>query len=303
MSNKIILKEKGSLLQKHDECPCGKKFKNHIADTIKSKKQTKDIFIEQKKPFSFSPSHTPRKCEGQKLFLTKTGSKKSHNGNQQQQQQRLTYYGQTGSQRQRYGRYNCSTANLLQHGFKSRKANFVGIKKASPINKKIILVEKYFRRSISRKIETFCRSLDENNTGSQNFGHSKRIQNSISFKIFSVKNSFPTNGESRRGRIGETGGKRNIEEGSHQKSATIKRRVCKQPIPCKKEAYLPKTSDKFETTESIYPILPLQNGKFAKSEIHLAKRRLHVQTRLKRCIFFQFPWKKIQGSFFTFVGQ
>ena len=71
---------------------------------------------------------------------------------------------------------------------KSRKTNLVGVKKGSPIDKKIILVKNYFGRSISRKIETFCRSLDENNTGSQNFGHSKRMQNSISFKTFLIKN-------------------------------------------------------------------------------------------------------------------
>ena len=59
---KSMLKEKASLLQKHEEYLFGKKFRNHIADTIKSKKQTKEIFIEHKKPFSFSPSHAPRKC-------------------------------------------------------------------------------------------------------------------------------------------------------------------------------------------------------------------------------------------------
>ena len=90
----------------------------------------------------------------------------------------------------------------------------MGIKKGSPIDKKIILVNKYSRCSISRKIETFCRILGENNTGSQNFGHSKRIQNSISFK------TFPTN--SLENRISESGGKRNVEEGSHQKSSTSK---------------------------------------------------------------------------------
>ena len=34
---KSMLKEKASLLQKHDEYLFGKKFRNHIADTIKSK--------------------------------------------------------------------------------------------------------------------------------------------------------------------------------------------------------------------------------------------------------------------------
>ena len=38
---KSMLKEKASLLQKHDEYLFRKEFRNHIADTIKSKKQTK----------------------------------------------------------------------------------------------------------------------------------------------------------------------------------------------------------------------------------------------------------------------
>ena len=72
---KSMIKEKASLLQKYDQYLFLKKFRKHIADNIKSKKQTKEIFIEHKKPFSFSPSHALRKCEGQKFFLTKTGSK------------------------------------------------------------------------------------------------------------------------------------------------------------------------------------------------------------------------------------
>ena len=47
-----------------------------------------------------------------------------------------------------------------------------------------------------------------------------------------------------------------------------------------------KTSDKVEATNCIYPISPLQNGRFGKSKIHVTKRSLHVQTWLKRCIFF-----------------
>ena len=175
------------MLQKHDEHLFGTKFRNHIVQTIKSKEQTKEIFIEHKKPYSFSPSHAPRKCEGQKFFLTKTGSKKFHNGNQQHQQQHHTYCRQRGSQQQRYGRNSYSTANLLEHGFKSRKSKSVRIKKGSSIAKEIILVKNYSRRSISRSIETFCRSLDEDNTGSQNFDPSKRIQNSFHLKSFQSK--------------------------------------------------------------------------------------------------------------------
>ena len=66
-----MLKEKASLLQKHDEYLFRKKVRNHIADTIKSEKQNKKIFIEHKKPFLFNPSQVPRKCEGQKFFSHK----------------------------------------------------------------------------------------------------------------------------------------------------------------------------------------------------------------------------------------
>ena len=71
--------------------------------------------------------------------------------------------------------------------------------------------------------------------------------------------------------------------------------VSKQLISCQKEEWGPKTSYKFEANECIYPILPLQNGRFEKSEIHVAKRRVHVQTRLKRCIFFSSLGKKFKA--------
>ena len=75
---KSMLKGKVSLLQKHDEYLLfGKKFRNQTVDTIKSEKQTKWMFIEHKKPFSFSLSHAPKKYEWQKSFLTKIGSKNS----------------------------------------------------------------------------------------------------------------------------------------------------------------------------------------------------------------------------------
>ena len=84
-SVKIEKKENASLLEKHDKYLFGKKFRKQIAGTIKSIKQTKEIFIEHKKPFLFSPSHAPRKCDDQNFFSHKTGSKKFHNSNQQQQ--------------------------------------------------------------------------------------------------------------------------------------------------------------------------------------------------------------------------
>ena len=86
----------------------------------------------------------------------------------------------------------------------------------------------------------------------------KRIKNSISSKTFSVKNPFPNNSESTRERIGKTKSKRNVEEGTHQKSSTIKRGGCNQLIPCKKEGWKPKTNDKFEATHTYVPYCHLK---------------------------------------------
>ena len=41
--------------------------------------------------------------------------------------------------------------------------------------------------------------------------------------------------------------------------------------------------------------MSLQNGRFAKSEVHITKMRLHVQTKLKRCIFISSLGKKFKG--------
>ena len=87
----------------------------------------------------------------------------------------------------------------------------------------------------------------------------------------------------RRGGIGETGGKRNVEEGSHQKSLTVKIFFMKKkdggqkPVINLKQlnAYIPYCHFKMEGL--------------------LSKRRLHVQTRLERCIFFSSLGKKFKA--------
>ena len=65
---KTIIKEKAALLQKHDSELFGKKFRNYIVDTIKSKRETREIFKDSKKPFPWSPSYLARRSEGVKSF-------------------------------------------------------------------------------------------------------------------------------------------------------------------------------------------------------------------------------------------
>ena len=63
---KTMLNEKAALLQKHDAEFFRKKVRNHNADTIKSKRETREIFTDSKKSFPWSPSYPLRRSEGQK---------------------------------------------------------------------------------------------------------------------------------------------------------------------------------------------------------------------------------------------
>ena len=120
-----MLKEKIALLQKPDRELFEKKFRNHIADTIKSKRKTREIFTDSKKLFSWSPSYPPRRSEGQKIFLTKGGGSnygKCNNGSSKFRQQ-------TQTSQQRYGKCIFFKQNLLQHEFSSRNKLKLGIRK------------------------------------------------------------------------------------------------------------------------------------------------------------------------------
>ena len=152
----------------------------------------------------------------------------------------------------------------------------MGIKKGLPIDKKIILVKKSgIDVPLAERLKHF-RSLDENNTGSQNFGHSKRKQNSISFKTFSVKNPFPTNSKSRRGRIGETGSKRNVEKGAIRKVQRSKGEFVSN-------LFLVKKKDGGQR-----PVINLK-----QPNAYILYCHLHVQHRL--CILFSSLGKKFKA--------
>ena len=90
---KTVLKEKVALLQKHDSELFGKKFRDHHADTIKSKRETNEISADSKKLFPWISSYPPRRSEGQKDFLTKGGGSnygKFNNGSSKFHQQTQT---------------------------------------------------------------------------------------------------------------------------------------------------------------------------------------------------------------------
>ena len=226
---KTMLKEKAALLQKHDFELFGKKFMNHIADTIKSKRETGEIFTESKKPFPWSSSYPPRRNQGQKVFLTKNGGSnygKFNNGSSK--------FRQTQASQQRYGKYSFFKQKLLQHEFSSTNKLKMGIRKCSLIDKKVVLHKQSSKRSSSRKTKTFLKGLEKINRGSEYPGFSRWLCNSFSKETFSIKDSFPVGNKSRATKTFAQGGEGNVEEGGNKTSQYSKGRVLKQFVPCKK---------------------------------------------------------------------
>ena len=158
---KSMLKEKVVLLQKHDSEFFEKKFRNHIADTIKSKTETREIFTDSKKLFQWKPSHPPSQSEGQKVFLIKSGGSNYRKFNNS----RSKFRQQTQTSQQRYGKCTFFKQNLLQHEFSSRNKLKMGIRKCSPIDKKVVLHKQSSERSHSRKTTTFLKGLEKINQG------------------------------------------------------------------------------------------------------------------------------------------
>ena len=211
---KTMLKEKAALLQKHDSELFGKKFRNHIADTIKSKRETREIFTESRKPFPWSPSYPPRRNEGQKVFLTKGGGskyRKFNNGS-------CKFRQQTQTSQQRHGKCTFFKQNLLQHEFSSRNKLKMGTRKCSPIDKKVVLHKQSSKRSNSRKTKTFLKGLEKINQGSEYPGFSRWLCNSFSKETFSIKDSFPIGNKSRTTKTFGQGIEGNVEEGGSKQS-------------------------------------------------------------------------------------
>ena len=76
---KTIPKEKAVFSQKYDSELFVKKFRNHIADAMKSKRETREIFTDSKKLFPWSSSYPPRQSERQNIFSPKADNRITEN--------------------------------------------------------------------------------------------------------------------------------------------------------------------------------------------------------------------------------
>ena len=78
---------------------CSKKSSGTILLTQSNPRNKPKTFLYKQKTLFIQHLTRPRKCEEQIFFLTKSGSKKFHNGKQQQQQRHI-FSVETGSQQQ-----------------------------------------------------------------------------------------------------------------------------------------------------------------------------------------------------------
>ena len=151
------LKEKAVLLQKHDSKQFAKKI-GIIDNTIKSKRETREIFTGSQKPFPQIPSYPSRRSERQKSFLSKDGGSnygKFNNGSSKFCQQRQ-------ASQKRYGKYTFFKEKL-QHKFSSRNKLKIGIRKYTPIDKKIVCFKQTPKCSNSSETKTFLKGLKKVN--------------------------------------------------------------------------------------------------------------------------------------------
>ena len=88
----------------------------------------------------------------------------------------------------------------------------MGIRKCSPIDKKVVLVKQSSKRSNSSKIKIFLKDLEKINQGSEYPGFSRWLCNAFSKETFSIKDYFPIGNNSRTTKTDGQGSEGNVDE-------------------------------------------------------------------------------------------
>ena len=201
-------------------------------------------YLQTQKAFSFSRPKAPKKSEGQSFFSQRKDRKYSITVTNNNSNVIPTTNRKGVNNRDMVGKF-ASQQSFFSMDLNPGKPIQWKSRKVHQLIKRLILSKSIADVPLAGRSKHFVGACMRITHRSQGFGHSKRIQNPISFKTLTVKYPLPTNWESWKGKISESGGKRNVERRSHQKSSTIKRGVSEQRIPCKKEAWMPKAGDKF----------------------------------------------------------
>ena len=304
---KSMLRDKAEQFQQNtDEKLFGTEFRTHLTDTVKAKKQTKEVFLgsmPKRSPFRHGPSPKQR-GGGRFVYFPKENNRDRSYSN------RGGARFQSNSANSRFNNNNNTNRNNF---FKRNRTNgkkrskflqqidtsdtlLDKIGKGSSNHKKVVFNKTNSRKHPSgRQVKPFHKIVGTSHKRPEYIIPSKRVSNTISYRTFPGKN-IPQSAKNVKGERGfnKHRGERFVEEGSYFESFTSKAAISKQSIPSTKKGWELQACDKFKAAECTYPLSTFQNGKFALFERCVKKGRLHVQIRPEGCLLLCPPRQTVQ---------
>ena len=280
-----MLKNKVELLQTNDENLFGKEFSDHLTESVKSKKSSKEVFLkldDSKKPFPFDPSFQQQQCKsgGQEQIATDNGGNRAK---QNWSWSRKDTNFQGGGRRFQGKSITNSTVSLHI----SRNSNCRAGKRSS-INKTLVFkrhVNKSIEHSSSWKDKSLLSKLAKVDSKPGYSVSGKGLQNTIHQDSFSTKNSKFYKDEQEANCSCGFGIKGDVEERGNNENSTCSRGVFEHLIPYGEKRRRLSPCDKSKNVEPVHSFSPFQNGRPFSVKVHHTGGRLDVQTGPEGCIF------------------
>ena len=298
---KNVLKEQAKLFENPSNELFGKPFRNHMKDTAKAKKESKEIYDKrQKRPFSVDNKYQnkrPFPRGPSSSFSRKRGYEgRSYNNNNNSSRFNPEEKRQNGGFNQRgWGKKSSTQENgfLRQHGKNTRvftrNSTNASTKMCAPNDFKTFPKPKNWEFSTSRKGKTFPSKLENNYKQPRSFKFGFRARNKVFKSPISNESATSNKNVKRTNMFGESRGENHVRERSHSEGQTFKRSVSKQSVSSVKERWRKQTGHQFKKSEYIYPIPSLQNGRFALTQRPVEREGLYVQSRFEGRLLLHSP--------------
>ena len=266
---KTQLKEKANMLETDNVHLFGKEFQNFITETAKSRLKSQEIrkvlTDEKERPFRSGPpfNNNKRNGGGRNINFVKSGA-------------------QFSSRSQGSGKRNIHKAFFNMVPDILLEEEFCQVHHVVKKN----IFKKDSKGKLSRKAEVFSGCMESSNPRPSNIRSCSGLQNTFPNNSKSTLSSTSTSAEGSRNTARTRGNRVHVEERGYPESFTQGKRIHQQSFPCIQKGWRKQTSDKPETFKQFYPISTFQNGGTPSDTGYAAKGGLHVQNRLKRCIFY-----------------
>ena len=266
------------MLQNNDENLFGKEFSDHLTESVKSKKSSKEVFLkldDSKKPFPFDPSFQQQQCKsgGQKQIATDNG------GNRAKQNwswsRKDTNFQGGGRRFQGKSITNSTVSRHISSNSKCRAG------KSSSINKTLVFkrhVNKSSEHSSSWKDKSLLSKLAKVDSKPGYSVSGKGLQNTIHQDSFSTKNSKFYKDEQEANCSCGFGIKGDVEERGNNENSTCSRGVFEHLIPYGEKRQRLSPCDKSKNVEPANSFSSFQNGRPFSVKAHNTGGRLSLQT-------------------------